>query len=113
MDPWFIFVPPDLSFFISFETDDYRKQYDSAKEGIPLSTTCPDKETYKNHQIKANIIGDDAIGRLYKRFMLANPLHNTNYTALSAPFLGTDHPWLRYGMHLLYLRVFQRRLKCS
>lgn len=66
-DPGFVFLPSDVSFFIHFEEEDYRRRCALAEQGITASRDCPTASMYRDHQAKVGLVSPDAAGGLYKR----------------------------------------------
>jgi hypothetical protein len=69
----FVFFPEDLDFFIKFEKDDREKRQDTGAK-----RTVPTVDQYRDHQMLAGRIPEDARGGLYQPIMVRPYLYDND-----------------------------------
>lgn len=100
-DPWIVFIPADLQFFIDFELDDQEKRKSAARQGVLLPRTVPTSTIYKEHLLQQKIISEEAVGGLYQPLYLQRQLFRVRG---SAEELGLTKPIPWHGAPLAALR---------
>ncbi|KAI0877954.1 hypothetical protein GGS24DRAFT_444781 [Hypoxylon argillaceum] len=73
MNPGFIFVPTDVSFFETFETADFERRKDRyALTQMPVPRFSPTAEEYRLHCISKGMVEQDSHGGLYQAYVLSD-----------------------------------------
>lgn len=67
----FIFIPEELEYFKSYEVEDMQKRLEEYQDtGIFRDRECPDRQSYRDHQLRTGAISHDELGGKYARYVL-------------------------------------------
>lgn len=85
-DPGFVFFPTDLNFFIDYELCDRQRRQQGGIRKTPSASY------YKNHQVRDRKVFSLALGRLYRRVLLKDYLHDGILSMEMLQMFASDRP---------------------